>query len=93
MRDDDTLITEYLEINPDKPGLDQARLKEYGVAVWAIVAYYQAVNGDSRQVAQDYELPPEQVDAALAYYRRHQTLLDARIAINNGEVVDILHPA
>jgi uncharacterized protein (DUF433 family) len=93
MKDDDTLITEYIELNPDKPGLDQARIKEYGVAVWALVAYYHAAGGDLERVATDYEIPPVYVEAALAYYTRHKTLLDARIAINAGEVPALLHPA
>ena len=33
MHDEETLITDYIELNPDKPGLDQARNKEYVVAV------------------------------------------------------------
>jgi uncharacterized protein (DUF433 family) len=93
MKDDDALITKSIELNPDKPGLDQARLKEYGVAVWALVAYCRAANGDLDQVVQDYEIPREQVEAALAYYRRHRTLVDARVAINNGDVFDILRPS
>ena len=93
MREEDTLITDYVELNPDKPGFDQARLKEFGVAIWALVAYYQVVNGDLNQVAHDYEIPCEQVKAALAYYKRHRTLIDARVAINNGDVPHILHPS
>jgi uncharacterized protein (DUF433 family) len=85
MHDEDTLITDCIELNPDKPGLDRARIKEHGVAVWALVAYYQAAGGDINRVAADYEIPAVYVEAALAYYKRHQTLLDARIAINGGE--------
>ena len=92
MHDEDTLIADYIELNPDKPGLDQARIKEYGVAVWALMAYYQATSGDINRVAADYEIPAVHIEAALAYYKRHQALLDARIAINGGEAVDILHP-
>jgi hypothetical protein len=32
--------------------------------------------------AQDYGIPRAAVDAALAYYRRHQAALDTRIAAN-----------
>jgi uncharacterized protein (DUF433 family) len=93
MRDEDTLIADHIELNPDKPGLDEARIKGYGVAVWELIAYYQAANGDIGMFARDYEIPAVYVEAALAYYKRHQVLLNARIAINGGEVVDILHPA
>jgi len=93
MHDEDTLITEYIELNPDKPGLDQARIKDYAVSVWALIGYSRAVDGDLARVAHDYEIPTIYVEAALAYYKRHQAVLDNRIAINNGEVVDLLHPA
>jgi uncharacterized protein (DUF433 family) len=90
MTDEDRLITQYIELDPDRSGLDRARLKEEGVEVWAFVAYWQAVNHDIARMAMDYQVAPEAVEAALAYYRRRRTLLDARIAINNGEILDIL---
>jgi hypothetical protein len=31
----DELITQYIEPNPHYPGIAEARLKRYGVAVWA----------------------------------------------------------
>jgi len=79
---DDDLIARYIEPNPHRPGLDEARLVGWGVAVWALVGYLTAVGGDIAQVAEDYDLPREAVEAALAYYRRHKDLIDARIAAN-----------
>ena len=79
---DDTLIARYIEQNPHYPSLDAARLRKYGVSVWSIIAHLHAVGGDVAHVAADYGLPCEAVEAALAYYRRHKDLIDARIAAN-----------
>jgi uncharacterized protein (DUF433 family) len=40
------------------------------------------VGDDVAQVAADYALPSEAVEAAMAYYRRHKDLIDARIVAN-----------
>jgi uncharacterized protein (DUF433 family) len=34
------------------------------------------------QVARDYDVPEEAVEAALAYYSQHAPLIDARILAN-----------
>jgi len=78
----DDLITRYIEPDPHRPGPADARLIGYGVAVWALVAYLPAVSSDIEQVAHDYALPREAVEAALAYYQRHKAAIDARIAVN-----------
>jgi uncharacterized protein (DUF433 family) len=84
--DEDTLIATYVEANPYRPGVDEARLRKYGVAVWAIVGYLRAMNGDVDRVASGYAVPREAVDAALAYYCRHQLVVDARIDANVAAV-------
>ena len=89
----DALITKYIELNPDRPGLDQARLKESAVAIWALIGYLRGADGDIDRVAADYEVPREAVQAAIAYYEQHRALLDHRIAVNNGETFDLLQPA
>ena len=38
---DDELIEQYIEFNPRRPGRDRAGLKDSGIEVWALVAYYQ----------------------------------------------------
>ena len=77
---DQGLIERYIEPNPYLPVANGARLRDYGVSVWALVAYYQAAGRDIDRVAADYEVPREAVEAALAYYRQHQASIDARIA-------------
>ncbi|MGI8855689.1 MAG: DUF433 domain-containing protein [Thermomicrobiales bacterium] len=77
-----SLIEQYIEQNPHRPGLDEARLVGYGVAVWALVGYLRGAQGDILRVADDYDIPVEAVEAAIAYYHEHQILIDARRAAN-----------
>lgn len=79
---DDDLIARHIEPNPLRPGVENARLTDSGVPVWALAGYLAAVDGDVRKIAADYDLPLETVRAAIAYYRRHQAAVDARIAAN-----------
>jgi uncharacterized protein (DUF433 family) len=77
---DDELIARYIELNPRRPGRDRAQVKDAGVEVWALVAYYQGgAAGDVSEVARAYEIPVEAVRASLAYYTREQDLIDARL--------------
>ena len=76
------LIDRLIEQNPHRPGLSEAWIAAYGVPVWALIGYLGMVDGNADQVALDYDLPREAVEAALAYYRRHQAVIEARIAAN-----------
>ena len=81
--DEVELIACYIEDDPLQPGPADARLKDYGTAVWALVSYLdRAVHGDIEQAAMDYDVPVEAVQAALAYYHRHKAPIDARILLN-----------
>ncbi|HEY7061974.1 MAG TPA: DUF433 domain-containing protein [Chloroflexota bacterium] len=71
-----------IENNPHVAGLDEARLIISGVPVWALVGHWRAVGEDILQVARDYDVPEEAVEAALAYYSQHAPLIDARILAN-----------
>ena len=82
MKGVDGLIEHYIETDPSRPGPGGARLKEYGVPVWALVGHMNAVHGEVAQVAEDYDLPREAVEAALAYYHRHQAAIDAKLLAN-----------
>ena len=87
---DEELITRYIELDPHRPELARARLKEYAVPVWALIGYLRTPGADLERVAADYEVPLAAVQAALAYYRRHPAPIDAWIAANNAE---LLHAA
>lgn len=78
----DELIDRWIELDRRRPGPDEARLHQYGVHVWALVGHFQAIGGDAAQVARDYHVPVEAVEAALAYYQKHKCLIDARLAAN-----------
>ncbi len=76
------LIEQYIERLPGE-GIGDARIRDYGVDVWALVMYYQhAVDEDVDSVARDYHIPREAVAAALAYYRQHPDVIDGRIRTN-----------
>jgi hypothetical protein len=81
----EALIAEHIEENPHRPGRVHARMKEYGTEVWAFIDYLQAaVNGDLARAAEDYEIPLEVAEAALAYYHQNRQFIDARIIVNRG---------
>ena len=76
------LVARWIEPNPHRPGVEDAILVDYGVSIWALIGYLPMVDNDIARVAADYEIPPEAVEAALAYYREHKSAIDARLAAN-----------
>ena len=80
------LIERYIDLDTDRypGGRADARLREYGVPVWALIGQLRVLDGDVDQLARDYELPREAVDAALAYYRRNKEYIDARLLLNSA---------
>ncbi|HEY7068271.1 MAG TPA: hypothetical protein VII06_42875 [Chloroflexota bacterium] len=81
-KDPAVLIAQYIEPNPDRPGIADARLCEHAVPVWALVGYAQATGRDAAAVARAYRVPQEAVEAAFAYRDRHPAVIEARIAAN-----------
>ena len=79
---DQALIERWIELHPQRLDPDEARLVRYGIPVWSLVGYLEAVDQDVDRAAADYDVPREAVEAVVAYYRRHQGLIDARIAAN-----------
>ena len=73
----------YIERDPWKPGRANAVIAVTGVAVWAIIAYWQGV-GDRDTVGSDYELTPAQLQAAFDYYEQNRAAIDARIEENEA---------
>jgi len=78
----DELIARYIQENPYRTGSANVRIMPYEVPVWAIVGHLDAVHGNVQRVADDYELPTDAVEAALAYYEQHKQAIDTRIAAN-----------
>ena len=83
---DQQLIERYVDLEYDRypGGRADARLRDSGVPIWAIVAYLQVYDGDAAQVAEGFELSPEEMEAALAYYRLNKRFVDARITLNEA---------
>jgi uncharacterized protein (DUF433 family) len=73
------LVERYITEDAIRSGPADARLTGFGTHVWALISYYQqAVNQSIDQVAYDYGIPREAVEAALAYYRQHKLILITR---------------
>lgn len=83
--DADALIDRYIAPYPGTPGVDEAWLPTYGVPVWAIMGDLLPGRLTEDDVARGFRIPREAVDAAIAYYYRHQSRIDARLAQNRGE--------
>ncbi len=75
-------FSRYIEENPFKPGLANARLVESGMAIWAFAGALEAAENDAAQIARDFELSPEQVEAAIAYYQRYKEIINDRRVAN-----------
>ncbi len=84
--DDQKLIERYIDLDTDRypGGKADARLRTYGVSVWALIGYLHVVDNSVARVAEDYGLPGEAVEAALAYYRHHRQPIDARLLLNTA---------
>ena len=80
--DGDELIKQYIDPTSLHRGVSEARLAGYGIPVWALVGHMNAVDGDPCRVAEEYDVPLEAVQAALAYYNRYRAYIDARLLLN-----------
>lgn len=78
------LISRYIEPDPCKGGADEVRLKPYGQHVWAIIGDYLA-HHNPHETARAYDIPVEAVVAAVAYYQRHQAVIDNRLWANDPD--------
>ncbi|MGI8689655.1 MAG: DUF433 domain-containing protein [Thermomicrobiales bacterium] len=78
------LIAKYVVPDPHHPGIAQCCLRESSISVWALVAYYEAVGHDMNRVANDYDVPAEQIRAALAFYAEHTDAIDAYLSSRLG---------
>jgi uncharacterized protein (DUF433 family) len=78
------LIASWIEPHPWKGSAAEARLKDSKIAVWAIIGQLRAEGRDVPRVAEDYGIPVEAVEAALAYYQDHRAVIDDRLRANGG---------
>jgi uncharacterized protein (DUF433 family) len=82
----DALIAAYIEPHAGKPGIAEYRLhvEENGYPVWAIVAYMTITSDNTEQIAREYRISSDAVEAVHAFYSRHQEAIDARLAANRA---------
>jgi uncharacterized protein (DUF433 family) len=83
---DRELIERYIDPEWDRypSGRADARLKDYGVPVWALIGQLRATGNDPDRVAREYHIPREAMDGALAYYRQNKKYIDARLLLNSA---------
>lgn len=72
----DELIARYLEPNPNTGDPAKWRLMERGVPVWTLAAIADRDWSNASQMAEDYGVSREAIDAAHAYYLRNRTVID-----------------
>ena len=79
--DEQRLIEQHIDASW---GRADARLKRAGVSVWSLIGYLRAFEGDLERTQGAFELSAEELEAALAYYRRNQQYIDARLLLNTA---------
>lgn len=83
---DDELIARWIE--SDTLGPQDARLRDYGVSAWALIAHWRGIGGDTAETARSYNLPSEAVEAIIALYGRYRKYFAARILLNEAAFED-----
>jgi len=83
---DEQLVERHIDGDFDRyaGGRADARLRESGVSVWAIVSFLKVYNDSVTKVAEHFDLKQEEVEGALAYYRLNKPFIDARVALNEA---------
>ncbi len=80
----DWLIETYIEPDAHVRRVEEARLRDGGYAVWAIVGDLLPPGRTAEVVAHEYRVSVEAVWAVWAYYLRHRDALDRRLAENRA---------
>ena len=73
---------------PDSQGPHEARVRGRGVAVWALIGYWRAVNYDAEATARAHQIPREVMEAVLALYHHFGQYIDARLLLNEAAAED-----
>jgi hypothetical protein len=63
---------------------DDALVGTPAVPIWVVIDFAKAVAFDYTEVARTYDLTPDEVKAAFAYYVKHQAFVDARILLQTA---------
>ena len=82
--EEEQLVEKYIGLDNERyGGRADARLRS-GPSIWAIVSYLGIYNGDRDEIAGHFGISQEEIDAALAFYRRNKKYIDARITLNEA---------
>jgi len=82
---EERLIEKHIGLEYERPGgRADARLRRTGTPIWALVMYLGVYDGDAAQVASDFDLTEEEMDAALAFYRRNRKYVEASVLLNEA---------
>ena len=79
---DEELIERHIDASPGIGGPAEARLRRSWVPVWAVIGQIPVAGNNAEALGDAYEIPVEEAEAALAYYRRHHAVIDARLDAN-----------
>lgn len=82
--EEEALVEKYVGLDSERyGGRADARLKS-GPSIWAIVSYLDIYEGDLDEIAGHFAISRDEIDAALAFYRRNKKYVDARIILNDA---------
>jgi uncharacterized protein (DUF433 family) len=73
--------------DPRRPGRHNARMRDYGTHVWALVASLQGNDWDVAKVAANYHMPEIAIRAAIQYYEKNRVYIDAELLLQHEEFV------
>jgi hypothetical protein len=82
MMTEDELIAKHIHENRRREGPDEAMVGESAPSIWAVITHWLYADGDIKSVQKANCLSEEEVRAALAYYRKHKPVIDARLLLN-----------
>jgi len=84
--DEQQLIEKHIDLDYDRYPYRRAGvwLRKSGASVWAIVMFLDMYGGDREEIAHHFDISQEEIDAALAYYRRNKKYVDARITLEEA---------
>ena len=78
------LVAALIERDPYHPGAMNVAVRERHIPVWALVDHLVVTDGNIEQTAAAYHISTDAVRAALAYYKDHKEIIEARLEANEG---------